>query len=145
MNPEKSLVESFEELRDDLKGFIETRYQILRAELKTGIRNSLSVAILFAGAAVVGVMGLLLLGVVVALAIALGLGAMTGQVGLVWGFLIVGGCEVLIAGAMAGAGVAKLKTAELAPKRTLHVLERDQQVLREGGQYGERERARRRA
>jgi len=146
MNPEKSLVESLEELRDDLKGFLETRYQILRAELTTGIKNSLSGVILLSVAAVLGLMGLLLLSVCVVIAIALGLGSMTNQVGLIWGFLIVGGCEVLMAAAMAGAGISKLKSAELMPKRTLHVLERDQQAIREGGQgYGDRERTRRRA
>lgn len=146
MNPEKSLVQTLEELRDDLKGFIETRYEILRAELSSGIKEGLRSAVLLGVAAVVGVMGLILLSICASLAVAAGLGAITDQIGLIWGFLIIGGCEVLIAGAMAGAGIAKLKSADLTPKRTLHVLRRDQEVLREGGRpYGESERARRRA
>ena len=146
MNPEKSLVESFEELRDDLKGFLETRYQILRAELKTGFKNSLSGVLVLGIGAVLGLMGLLLLSVCASLAVAMGLGAIADQYGLIWGFLMIGGAEVVVAGIMAGAGVAKLKSADLTPKRTLHVLQRDQQVLREGGQqYGESERTRRRA
>ncbi|MFP5277299.1 MAG: phage holin family protein [Acidobacteriota bacterium] len=146
MIPEKSLVESFEELRDDLKSFLETRYQILRAELKTGFKNSLSGVIVLGIGGVLGLMGLLLLSVCASLAVAMGLGAIADQYGLIWGFLIIGGAEVVVAGIMAGAGVAKLKSADLTPKRTLHVLQRDQQVLREGGQqYGESERTRRRA
>ena len=146
MNPEKSLVESFEELRDDLKSFLETRYQILRAELKTGFKNSLSGVIVLGIGGVLGLMGLLLLSVCASLAVAMGLGAIADQYGLIWGFLLIGGAEVVVAGVMAGAGVAKLKSADLTPKRTLHVLQRDQQVLREGGQqYGESELPRRRA
>ncbi len=146
MNPEKSLLQNFEDLRDDLKSFLETRYEILRAELSSSIARSLRSGMLLAGAAVTGAMGLLLLSICASIAIAMGLGAITDQVGLVWGFLIVGGVEVLIAGAMAGAGVSKLKSADLKPTRTLHVLRRDQQALREGGQrYGESTSARRRA
>ena len=146
MNPEQSLLESVEELQDDLKGFIETRYEILRAELKTGLKNSLSGVLLVSIAGGVGLMGLLLLGICAALAIGMGLGAIVDQYGLIWGFLIVGGSEVLVAGAMAGAGVSKLRSADLTPRRTLHVLRRDQEALREGGQqHGEHQRARRRA
>lgn len=145
MEQERHLVHSLEELRDDLKAFIQTRYEILRAELSASVRKAKMPAVGFGVAAVFGFVGLLLLGFCASLAIGLAFGAFTNQVGLVWGFLIVGVCSVLV-GAMAGAAaMAKLKSSELAPKRTMQILKRDQEILRQGVQYGESERFRRRA
>lgn len=142
MEPEKSLAQSFEELRTDLKGFIETRYEILRAELSSGLKKAQAAAVMFVAAALFGVVGLILLGFCVSLAIGLGFGAFSNQVGLVWGFLITGGGSLILAGILASAGRARLKTADLVPERTLRVLQRDQQALQQqqGGRYVESER-----
>jgi uncharacterized membrane protein YqjE len=147
MEQERNVVQSFEELRNDLKGFIETRVGILRAELMSGVKRAQRGAILLGAAIVVAALGLMLLAFCAALAVAAGLGALTNQVGLVWGFLAIGVIGVLLAGGLAMAGRAKLKTANLAPKRTLRVLQRDQAFLREKGgqQYGEVTRIRRSA
>lgn len=146
MEQEKQLVHSLEDLRDDLKGFIETRVGILRAELTAGLKRAQRGAILLGLAAVFAVLGIVLLGFCAALAVAVGLGALTNQVGLVWGFLAVGGFVVLLAVASAAVGRARLKAENLAPKRTLRVLQRDHAFLREGGQrYAEAARARRSA
>ncbi|HLI03848.1 MAG TPA: phage holin family protein [Terracidiphilus sp.] len=146
MEQERNLVHSLDELRNDLKGFIETRLGILRAELESGVRKVLRGAMLLGMAAVFAALGLMLLGFCAALAVAVGLGAIANQAGLVWGFLAVGGFGVLLAAGLGAIGRARLKTANLAPRRTLRVLERDQAFLREGGrQYGEATRAQRRA
>jgi hypothetical protein len=135
-------VQSFEDLRNDLKGFIETRYEILRAELSGGIKRATGAAAMFVAAGLFGVVGLILLGFCIALAIGLGFGAFTNQIGLVWGFLITGFCNLILAGILASVGKARLKAANLMPERTLRVLQRDQQALQQqqGGHYVESER-----
>jgi len=146
MEQERNLAHSLEDLRDDLKGFIETRVGILRAELTAGLKRAERGAILLGAAIVLAALGLILLAFCAALAVAAGLGAITNQMGLVWGFLAIGGFGVLLAGGLAMAGRSRLKAANLAPKRTLHVLHRDQAFLRQGGQqYGDATRARRSA
>lgn len=152
MQTERSLLDSFEVLRGDLAGFIETRYEILRTEMTASFKRLRGAAVLFAAAALFGFLGLLFLGFCVALALALVFGAFTNQVGLVWGFLVVGGGSMVLAGFLAMAGRVSLKSANLKPDRTLRVLRRDQeairgiQAIREGGQHDvESENARRRA
>lgn len=142
MEPEKSLVQSFEDLRNDLKGFIETRYEILRAELSGGLKKARGAAAMFAVAAIFGVVGFILLGFCVSLAIGLAFGAFTNQVGVIWGFLISGAGNLVLAAIFRAVGKSRLKTADLIPERTLRVLQRDQQALQQqqGGQHVEPER-----
>lgn len=147
MEPEKSLIQSFEDLRNDLKGFIETRYEILRAELAASFKRARGAAVAIAAAAVFGVVGFILLGFCIALCIGLAFGAFSNQVGLIWGFLITGAGNLIIAGILAAGGKAKLKAADLVPERTLRVLKHDQEALQQqpGGKYVEPERTRRSA
>lgn len=141
MDPEKNLAQSFDDLRSDLKGFIETRYEILRAEVGQGLKKAGSAAGMLAAAALFAVVGLILLGACVALAIGLAFGSFSNQVGLIWGFLVTGAGTLMIAGIMASAGKARLNAADLVPERTLRVLKRDQQTLeQQGGKNGEPER-----
>lgn len=146
MEPEKSLAQSFDDLRNDLKGFIETRYEILRAELSEAFQKLRSAIVLFAAAAVFGLVGLILLGICVSLCVALGFGAFANQMGLIWGFLIIGACSLILAAILAAAGRVRMKTADLKPERTLRVLQHDEQALKQqGGQYVKPERTRKRA
>jgi len=146
MDAEPTLQSEFEALRHDLKSFVETRYELLRGELKSTVNKVRGAAILMAAAAVFGFIGLLLLGTCIALAIALGFGAFQNQVGLVWGFLITGCCGLIFSGMLAMAGKSKLKAEDLTPKRTLRVLKRDQESFQQGGERnGERPATRRRA
>ncbi len=161
MDSDRHFAQSFDELRNDLKGFIETRFEILRVEVRSGIKRAQSAVVLFVSAAIFAFVGLILLGACAALAIGLAFGAFTSEVGLIWGFLIAGVAIVIIAGITGMAGRAKLKTARLRPERTLRVLKRDQETIRqqvarpmtmrqeaktEGGQkYAESERIGRRA
>jgi uncharacterized membrane protein YqjE len=146
MEQEKQFARSLEDLRDDLKGFIETRYEIFRADLRATLKKAQGAAILVGAAIVLATLGILLLGFCAALAVALAFGALTNHAGLVWGFLIIGGASVLLAAAAGAAAWARFKTANLKPKRTLLVLGRDKEVLQHGGQeYGESTRFRRQA
>jgi len=142
MEPEKSLLHSFEDLRNDLKGFIETRYEILRAELRGAIKKAQGAAIMFVAAALFGVVGIILLGFCASLAIGFAFGALTNQAGLIWGFLITGVGNLMLAAIVALMGKSNLKAKNLIPERTLRVLRSDQQALqrKRGGQNVEPER-----
>jgi uncharacterized membrane protein YqjE len=144
MDAEKSLAQTLEELREDLKQFIETRYEMLRSELSCSLAKLRVSGMLLGAAAVLALAGALLLAVCVAFAIALFFGAFPNQVGVVWGFLITGFVSLLVGGAVGVAAKSKLRAEDLAPNRTLKVLRRDQQILKEGGQQ-DAERFRRRA
>jgi len=146
LDSEKSLVHTLEELRDDLKQFIETRYEILRTELSASLDKARAGAVLIGGAALLGLVGLVLLGICVSFAIALAFGSFPNQVGVAAGFLITGVLSLGIAGALAIGARSKLKAEELKPNRTLRVLQHDQEVLKEGVQQDdEQSRFRRRA
>lgn len=144
MEPQKSFGQSFDDLRNDLKGFIETRYEILRAELSDNLKQAKGAAMLLAAASVFALVGLVLLGMCVSLFIALAFGAFTNQVGLLWGFLITSAGNLLLAGLLGAAGRARLRATELVPERTLRVLKRDEEALQmqQGGQHVEPERRR---
>lgn len=132
MGAEPSFQTGFEELGQDLKRFIETRYEILRAELTASFLNLRSAAILFAVAAMLAVPALMLLGVCVSLAIAAAFGLFENQVGLIWGFLITGAAGLCFAGIFGAIGKYRLNAGDLAPKRTLRVLKNDRDTFRRG-------------
>jgi Putative Actinobacterial Holin-X, holin superfamily III len=120
----------FEELGHDLKGFIETRYEMLRAELSAGFNRVRSAAVLIVAALVIAIPALIMLDFCISLAIGLGFGAFQNQVGLIWGFLITGAGGLLLAAILGAAGKARLKAADLTPKRTLRVLRHDRETFR---------------
>lgn len=134
MPAEPSFQSEFQQLGHDLKSFIQTRYEMLRAELSAGFTRLRGAAVLIAAAAVFAMTGLILLGFCVAFAIGLAFGAFPNQLGLVWGFLITGGGAMILAAMVGAAGKSKLKPEELAPKRTLEVLRRDGETFRQGGE-----------
>lgn len=142
MQPENSIKESIDNLRNDLKGFIGTRFEILRAELTGGLKKVQSAAILFAVAALFALMGFVLLCICTSLAVALAFGAFANQTGLIWGFLITGLGTLTIAAILGMMGKSRVSASNLIPQRTLRVLKRDQQALQQqrGGQYVESER-----
>lgn len=109
----------FAELRDDLKEFVQTRFQLVVAELrvkviawKTGALT-LAIAVIFACAAF-----LLLTGALVSV-IAASLGAFLA-------LLIVGALYLIIAAGAARLGYKKLTSQSVPPERTLRVLKEDQ-------------------
>jgi Putative Actinobacterial Holin-X, holin superfamily III len=127
-----------QQLRYDIKSFIETRYEMLRAELTAGLSHVRSAAVLLAAAALFAATGLILLGFCVSFAIALAFGAFHNQVGLLWGFLCTGGGSLMLAGIIGVAGRSKLNPEKLVPKHTLRVLKRDGESFRKAGDpYGD--------
>lgn len=146
MGPEPTFQSEFQQLGQDIKSFIETRYEILRTELSAGLIRLRNAGMLMAVAALFGVPAVILLGICASLAIAFGLGAIQTQAGLIGGFLVIGGCSAIIAGISGGIGISKLRAGELAPKHTIHVLKRDKESFQQGGErYGNESSTRRSA
>ena len=118
----QTLATIFADLRNDLKEFFQTRFQLLVAELrqkvaawKTGALK-LAIALIFAVTAF-----LLLTGALVSI-IAVALGAF-------FALLIVGALYLAIAGGAAWFGYRELTSQRLPPDRTLQVLKEDQAWL----------------
>jgi uncharacterized membrane protein YqjE len=114
----KSLAAMVAELKSDVAQFIQTRYQMLVAEMKEKAQNWkfalpwILVTVLLAGAAF-----LLLTGAAVFLiALAVGVG---------WSLLIVGVAYLILASISAWVVYGELKSQGIVPARTLHVLQQD--------------------
>jgi len=115
----KSVVAAIRELKEDTANFFQTRYQMLLAELKQKISAVKLALPLFAVAAVFALLSLFVLTGALVFVI--------GQaIGFGWALLIVGVVYLIIAGACAWIGINELRSAGVAPKRTLEVLKQDQ-------------------
>lgn len=124
---EKSLGTVVNEVKFELREFVQTRLQILREEMKTKAALLKIAVPMFAIALVLFGVGFLLL---TGLFVVLIASAFGGVSGFAWAFLIVGVVYFLIGGICAMFGVGELKSKSLAPKRTIQVLKQDQIWLR---------------
>jgi len=115
----KSVVAAIKELKEDTANFLQTRYQMLLAELKQKLAAVKLALPLFAVAAVFALLSLFVLtGALV---------FVVGQaIGIGWALLVIGVLYLIIAGACAWIGINELSSAGVAPKRTLEVLKQDQ-------------------
>ena len=115
----KSVVAAIKELKEDTANFLQTRYQMLLAELKQKLAAVKLALPLFAVAAVFALLSLFVLtGALV---------FVVGQaIGIGWALLVIGVLYLIIAGACAWIGINELSNAGVAPKRTLEVLKQDQ-------------------
>ena len=115
----KSVVAAIKELKEDTANFLQTRYQMLLAELKQKLAAVKLALPLFAVAAVFALLSLFVLTGALVFVI--------GQaIGIGWALLIVGVLYLIIAGACAWIGLNELTSEGVAPKRTLEVLKQDQ-------------------
>lgn len=121
---EKPLSATVAELKEDLKIFLQTRFELLRTEMREKIRDWRSPAILYALAALALVSSWF--SMVFAL-IALMRSWIEGlNFGWFWAGLIITVFFLLVAGAMAAAGYAGMPKT-IKPTRTLRVLKEDQE------------------
>lgn len=122
---EKSLAASLAELKEDLKNFLQTRFELLKTELSEKIRNWKQPAILFA------IAGLMLfsswLALVYSMIAVLHAWIAGTNFSWFWGGLIVTVFLLLAGIAVGAAGYAGVSSAGLKPTRTLRVLKRDQE------------------
>jgi uncharacterized membrane protein YqjE len=127
LNQEKSIAMVVNELKVEVRDFVQTRLQILKQEMQ-------SKAAMFKLAVPMLAVALLLMFVgflcITGLFVVLIASAFQGLAGWMWAFLIVGGVYFIIAGACALFAWSEFKQRGLAPKHTLQVLKQDQIWLR---------------
>ena len=131
MNTEKSFATVFNDTKEEIKKFIETRLQLLRSEIKEKISTwKYSVPLLLLAA------GLLFIGWIILTfsLIALLRGVfLPSPYAWAWAGLIITGIY-LIAGLIIGwFAYSELTSVGLAPKRTMEVLKQDQVWIRNEG------------
>ena len=147
MAEENYLAYHLGELKTELQQFIITRYELLRTELKESGRKVAGAAAELGAGAVLGLVGLILLGACVSIWFATFFApTFQDEYGLIFGFLIIGGILAIVGAILASAGMKKLKSKDLIPSRTVHVLQKDQEMIeQQGGQHGNEPPIRRRA
>lgn len=115
----RSLSEIINELKVELRNFVQTRIDLLRAELRDKVQAWKMAAPLLAIAAVFGLVGFLALtaALIAAIAWAIGWGYSALAVGLAW-WAVAALCGVL--------AYRQVSTAGVMPERTVKVLKQDQ-------------------
>ncbi len=118
----RSLTEIINQLRVELKDFVQTRLEMLKAELNDKIKTWKMAAPLLAVALFLGFLGFCLLTAALCAAIAWAIG---------WGYslLAVGLAYCAIAGVCGFMGYREFTAEGMMPKRTLKVLKQDQTWL----------------
>jgi hypothetical protein len=109
----------------DISSLIHSEIALAKSELKISVKNGGTGAGLFAGAAFLGVLAIIMLSVAFAYFL-----NMTG-LDLAWCFLIVFGAYLLIAGLLAYLGIRKVKKVR-APERAIHQAQETKQLLKRG-------------
>ena len=109
----------------DISSLLQNEIALAKSELKVSVKNGGTGAGLFAAAAFLGLLAIIMLSVAIAYFI-----NMTG-LDLAWCFLIVFGAYLLIAGLLAFIGVRKVKKVR-APERAIHQAQETKQLLKRG-------------
>lgn len=122
--PEKPLAQVLSEFKEELKEFVATRFEMLRAEMQEKLALAKAALPAIAVGAVLALVAMFFLCIalvgVLAMALGGGAGAWAGAFGIVGGvFLVIGGLAI-------ATGINKLKVRGLKPERTLRVLKQDQ-------------------
>ena len=114
----RSLAAIVAEIKNDVAQFLQTRYQMLLAEMKEKLNTwKFAVPWLLAAAFLVLMAFLLLTGaLVVVISVAVGVG---------WSLVIVGVAYLIAAMISVAVVYGELKSTRMAPERTLHVLQED--------------------
>jgi uncharacterized membrane protein YqjE len=127
INNGRSLASHLQELKNEFTEFVNTRVQMLKAELKSKLDAVKTAAPMMIVALVLGVVGFIVLTGALVAAIAMAFEGTLG--GWALAMLIVGLAYCLIAGGAATFAVKTLTSDGLAPKRTMRVLQQDQAWL----------------
>jgi uncharacterized membrane protein YqjE len=115
----KGLASSVRELKNDLGTFLQTRLQLLLAEMREKVDAAKLAAPFFVFAALLGALGIMLLTGALVYVIAMG-------IGVGYSLLVVGAAYVVVAAGCAAFGKAELSEHGITPRRTLEVLKQDQ-------------------
>lgn len=107
----------------DMSMLLRSEIELAKSELKVSVKNGGAGAGLFAGAAFIGVLAIIMLSVAIAYFI-----SMTG-LHLAWCFLIVFGFYLLVAALLAFIGTRKVKRVK-APERAIHQAQEAKTILK---------------
>ena len=125
--PERSVADVLMEIKDELRDFIETRYELFRSELNEGLSTVKSAAPLAVAALILFGTAYLLL--TLALVAVIAVAFWNSPYHWFFAFLIVGVVWALTAGILAFLVRNDLRTRGLFPKKTVEVLKRDKRWL----------------
>ena len=125
--PERSVADVLLDIKDELKDFIETRYELFRSELQEGVSTVKSAVPLAAAAAVFLATAFFLL--TLALVSAVAVAFWNSPYHWFFAFLIVGVVWTIIAGILAFLARNDFRNRGLIPKKTIEVLKRDKRWL----------------
>ncbi len=115
----RSLAGLLNEIKDELKDFVDTRLQMLVAEIKQKVQMLRMVLPMLVVAALLGVLAFLLLTIALVAAISV-------LIGWGWSFLAVGLLYLAVAGVTAFVAVREMQAEGMVPTRTVKVLKQDQ-------------------
>jgi uncharacterized membrane protein YqjE len=118
-NNGKTMAQVANELKHDLMEFLQTRLEMLRAEVNQKVSMMKVVIPMFAIAFIFLWFAFMLMSVALVAGIAV-------LIGWGWSFLAVGLFYCLIAGLVGGLAYREIRSTGLMPKRTLKVLQQDQ-------------------
>lgn len=107
----------------DISALIHNEIALAKSELKVSVKNGGTGAGLFAGAAFLGLLAIVMISIAFAYFL-----SMTG-LHLAWCYLIVFGVYLLIAGLLAFLGIKKVKKVK-APERAIHQAQETKQLLK---------------
>lgn len=122
-NNGRSLAGVVNEIKQEIKDFLQTRYDMLRAELDGKLKIWKIALPMLAVAAVLLLLAFLLLNLCVVAAIAV---SFATPYGWCYAFLIVGFFWLIVGGVVAAFGAREIQSAPLTPDRTIRVLKQDQ-------------------
>ena len=125
--PERSVADVLMEIKNELRDFVETRYELFRSELKDGLSTVRSAAPLAIAAAIFFGTAYLLL--TLALVAVIAVAFWNNPYHWFFAFLIVGVVWAIIGGVLAFLVLNGLRTRGLFPKKTVEVLKRDKRWI----------------
>lgn len=123
--PQRSLSELFTEMTSEVSTLFQQEVALAKAELREEAGKAGQAAGMLAGAAIAGLVGLLIL----TMALAFAIGDVLENTWL--GFLIVGVLLAIAAAVLAQSGRKRLQTINPKPERTLETLKEDMQTIKE--------------
>src|SRR5207248_2213783 len=125
---ERSVADVVGEMKDELKDFLETRYEVFRSEMQEGLRTVKSAAPLAAAAVVFLATAYVLL--TLALVALIAVAFWSSPYHWFFAFLIVGLIWTVTAGILGFLARNDLRRRGLFPKKTIEVLKRDKRWLK---------------
>jgi uncharacterized membrane protein YqjE len=116
---ERSLQETLQDIKNEIKDFVQTRFEIFKREMQEKLSS-------YKSALPMAVMGLLFLATAWFLLTGAIVAAIALALGWPWAFLIVGAAYLIFGGTIGWLAYKEVTSASMKPERTMQVLKQDQ-------------------